>query len=103
MKSSDGKGDEKQITDNGTIWRFAPVWSPDSKKIAFSDKNEKLWYVDINNGSTIEVDHSNYSDITDYQWSPDSKWLTYTKIGESRMSSVWVYSLDKKESFSTNK
>jgi tricorn protease len=99
MKSSDSKGDEKQITENGNIWRFPPVWSPDSKKLAFSDKNEKLWYVDVNNGNTIEVDQSNYSDLTDYRWSPDSRWLTYTKIGESRMSSVWVYSLDNKEAF----
>ena len=48
-------------------------------------------------GSTGEVDHSNYNDIRDYQWSPDSKWLTYTKGSESRMSSIWVYSLDQKK------
>jgi tricorn protease len=97
MKSSDGSGDEKQITNDGTIWRFDPIWSPDSKRLAFSDKKQKLWYVEVNTGSTIEVDHSNYNDIRDYQWSPDSKWLTYTKGSESRMSSIWVYSLDQKK------
>ena len=96
MKMSDGSGEEKQITDNGTIWRFPPIWSPDSKKLAFSDKNHKLWYVDVNSGNTIEVDHSNYNDIIDYQWSPDSKWLTYTNGNQSKMTSVWVYSLDSK-------
>ncbi|MCE7856480.1 MAG: acetyl-CoA synthetase, partial [Ignavibacteria bacterium CHB3] len=85
MKSSDGSGEEKQITNDGTIWRFSPVWSPDSKQIAFSDKNQKLWYVNVDGGSPTEVDHSNYNDITDYKWSPDSKWLTYTKSDESRM------------------
>jgi len=50
MKSSDGSGEEKQITNDGTIWRFSPIWSPDSKKLAFSDKNQKLWYVDVNDG-----------------------------------------------------
>ncbi|GIK60718.1 MAG: tricorn protease [Ignavibacteriota bacterium] len=96
-KSSDGSGEEKQITNDGTIWRFSPVWSPDSKQIAFADKNQKLWYVNVDDGNQIEVDHSNYNDITDYKWSPDSKWLTYTKSDESRMGSIWVYSLDKKE------
>jgi len=86
MKSSDGSGEEKQITRDGTIWRFSPVWSPDSKKITFSDKNQKLWYVEVNDGAAIEVDHSNYNDIIDYQWSPDSKWITYTKGSETRMS-----------------
>jgi len=95
MKASDGSGEEKQITDNGTIWRFAPIWSPDNKKLVFSDKNHKLWYVNVDNGNTKEVDESNLGDINDYQWSPDSKWLTYSKTGESRMNSIWVYSLDK--------
>ncbi len=97
MKSSDGSGDEKQITNDGTIWRFDPMWSPDSKKLAFSDKNQKLWYVEVDGGNPVEADHSNYNDIRDYQWSPDSKWLTYTKGSESRMSSIWVYSLDQKK------
>jgi tricorn protease len=97
MKMSDGNGEEKQITDDGTIWRFPPIWSPDSKKLAFSDKNQKLWYVEIDNGNPVEVDHSNYNDITDYQWSPDSKWLTYTKGSDSWMTSIWVYSLDSKK------
>ena len=96
-RPADGSGNEKQITNNGTIWRFAPIWSPDSKKIAFSDKNQKLFYVDVESGVVIEADHSDYNDIRDYQWSPDSKWLTYSKGSESRMSSIWVYSLDKSE------
>ncbi len=87
---------EKQITNDGTIWRFSPIWSPDSKKLVFSDKNQILWYVDVEKGNPVEVDHSNYNDITDYQWSPDSKWLTYTKGSESRMTSIWVYSLNSK-------
>lgn len=97
MRSSDGKGEEKQITNDGTIWRFAPIWSPDSKKLAFSDKNQKLWYIELNGGGTVEVDHSRYNDITDYQWSPDSKWITYTNGNESRMSSIWVYSIEQKK------
>ena len=97
IKASDGSGAEKQITNDGTIWRFDPVWSPDSKKLAFSDKNQKLWYVEVDGGDPVEADHSNYNDIRDYQWSPDSKWLTYTKGSESRMSSIWVYSVDQKK------
>jgi tricorn protease len=96
-RPADGSGNEKQITNNGTIWRFAPVWSPDSKKIAFSDKNQKLFYVDVKSGKVVEADHSGYNDIRDYQWSPESKWLTYSKGSDSRMSSVWVYSLDNNE------
>jgi len=97
MRLSDGSGEEKRITRNGTIWRFPPVWSPDSKKLAFSDKNQELWYVDVNTGNTTLVDNSDYNDITEYSWSPDSKWITYTKGSESLMISIWVFSLDDKK------
>jgi tricorn protease len=97
MKAGDGIGEEKQITNDGAIWRFSPLWSPDSKKLAYSDKNQKLWYVDINSGGPVEVDHSTFNDITDYKWSPDNKWITYTKGSESSMTSIWVYSLDQKK------
>ncbi len=97
MRLSHGSGDEKQITRNGTIWRFSPKWSPDSKKLAFSDKNQDLWYIDVKSGNTILVDNSDYNDITDYSWSPDSKWITYTKGSGSLMSSIWVYSLEDKD------
>jgi tricorn protease len=96
MKASDGSGEDKQITSNGTIWRFPPIWSPDSKKLVFSDKNQELRYVDVNTGNTTLVDNSDYNDITEYSWSPDSKWLAYTKGSESLMRSIWVYSLDDK-------
>jgi tricorn protease len=94
LKSSDGSGEEKQITTDGTIWRFAPLWSPDNKKLAYSDKNQTLWYVDVDNKKVTEIDRSDNADIRDYNWSPDSKWITYSKVGESRMNSIWVYSLD---------
>ncbi len=47
VKDQNGQGKPKQLTDNGNIWRFAPVWSPDSKKLAFSDKNQILWVLDL--------------------------------------------------------
>src|SRR6185503_3154863 len=37
--------------------------------------------------------------ILDHNWSPDSKWLAYTRIGMTNMQSVLVYSIDQKKSF----
>jgi tricorn protease len=94
-RQSDGSGEERRVTTGGTIWRFPPLWSPDSKKIAFSDKDERLIWVDVASGKATEADRETRSDLTDYTWSPDSRWLAYTKIGPSKLASVWVYSLDK--------
>src|SRR5207247_266020 len=39
---SDGKTPDRQVTRGGATFRFPPRWSPDSKKLAFSDKTRTL-------------------------------------------------------------
>src|SRR5436309_2842883 len=41
----------------------------------------------------MEVDRAKYGEITNYSWSPDSKWLAYDKPAESLYSFVNLYSL----------
>ncbi|HSG39623.1 MAG TPA: PDZ domain-containing protein [Thermoanaerobaculia bacterium] len=93
VRPADGSGDERRVTTDGRIWRFPPVWSPDSKKLAFSDKDRKLQWVDVASGKITVADRSERGDLTDYKWSPDSRWLAYTKAGENNMPSIWLYSM----------
>ena len=88
-------GAARRVTTDGGVWRFPPVWSPDSKKLAFGDKSQRLRYVDVQSGKTVDVDRGTYEDMTFYRWSPDSRWLAYPKTGETLMTSIWVYSLDQ--------
>jgi len=82
-----------QVTTDGHTWRYAPVWSPDSKKLAFADTNQTLWVVDVSSRETQKIDRSSRNDITDYSWSPDSAWLTYTKTENSGFNSIFVHNL----------
>lgn len=93
VRPADGTGSERRVTSDGTVWRFEPVWSPDSRSLAFSDKDSKLWTLDLASGRTSEIDRGTFSDITWYRWSPDSRWLTYTKTGPTRLSQIWVQEL----------
>ncbi|HTO91654.1 MAG TPA: S41 family peptidase [Candidatus Sulfotelmatobacter sp.] len=94
---SDGKGAGRQVTRGGNTFRYAPVWSPDSKKIAFSDKTKRLWYCDVASGAITEVDMSPVNEINDYQWSSDSRWLTYSRTEMNNFNRVMLYSLDSKK------
>lgn len=89
----DGLGAEQQITSGHEGFMFQPAWSPDSTKIAWGDKDLKLWYVDIKDKKPVEVDHAKYFEIRNYAWSPDSKWLTYDKNLDSGYAVVYLYSL----------
>ncbi len=93
VRPADGTGEERQVTRGGSIWRFPPIWSPDSKRLAFADKNAELHWIDVESGRITTVDRGTYDDIRTYTWSPDSRWIAYTKSGETRMTSIWVHSL----------
>jgi tricorn protease len=89
----DGLGKEQQVTSGYKGFKYAPTWSPDSKKLAWSDKDTKLWYVDINEKKQVEIDRGKYGEILNYSWSPDSKWLAYDKNAENGYSVVHLYSV----------
>ena len=94
VRPADGSGEERRVTTDGDIWRFPLAWSPDSKKLAFGDKNRRLRYVDVASGKVTDADQAARNDIQDYKWSPDSRFLAYTKLGENQFPSIWIYSLD---------
>jgi tricorn protease len=94
--SQDGKSDPVQITDNEGVYKYQPLWSPDSKKIMWSDREQRLQYVDIDSKRITIIDESKVWEINDFSWSPDSKWAAYTRSEEDFMSRIYLYSLDNK-------
>ncbi|MDC9520965.1 PDZ domain-containing protein [Pseudoalteromonas sp. Angola-31] len=89
----------KQLTSNGTIWRFTPIWSPDSTKLLFADKNHTLWWLDAKSGKQHKIDTGIYDEdgITQYTWSPNSQDIVYVKNNENRYASLWHYNLKKEK------
>ena len=85
-----------QLTTGTQTWRFSPLWSPDSTKLLFSDKKKGLQFIEIKSKKITFVDQARRFEITDYEWSPDSQWIVYTKDGENGQEAVWVYSLERK-------
>ncbi|MEM1264063.1 MAG: PDZ domain-containing protein [Pseudomonadota bacterium] len=94
-----GGGEPRQVTDDGSIWRFAPVWSPDSTMLMFGDKQQRLNIVNVANGRVSVVASSTLNDIDDYSWAPDSRFVSYVKNNSLGISSVWIYSLGEGESY----
>lgn len=89
----DGTG-KSQLTNNSESYRFELSWSPDSKKIACSDKTMKLYYIDIETKKVKQIAKSKSWEMRDYAWAPDSKWLSYTDENESGISVIYLYSIE---------
>lgn len=93
----DGMGAETRVTFDGSMFRYQPVWSPDSTKLLYSDKDLRLWYVDIHDKKPVLIDQARYGEITDYSWSPDSRWVAYSKPAENTYGAIELYSLETKK------
>jgi tricorn protease len=90
----DGQGAARQVTKNGNAFRFQLRWSPDSKKLAFSDKAGVLWWCDVASGKLTRADKADHGEIHDYAWAPDSRWLAYSKGDAAGFGLLQLYSLD---------
>jgi tricorn protease len=90
-------GPETRITSDGGMYRYGPAWSPDSKKLLYWDKAHQLWFVNVDEKKPVLVDKSDYGDIADATWSPDSRWLTYSKPHRRGANDVFLYSLETKK------
>ena len=99
LQDANGASKPLQLTNNSQIWRFPPKWSPDGRMLLFSDKNQLLQILNIASRKITVVDKARRHDITDYSWSPDSRWLVYSKDGDSAQDAIWVYALEQKKTF----
>ncbi|CAH9056195.1 Tricorn protease [Pseudoalteromonas holothuriae] len=99
LKDRSANNKVKQLTKNGTIWRFTPIWSPDNKSLLFADKNHNLWVLDINSAKQTKIDVARFNDdnLTTYTWSPNSEDIVYLKNNENRYGSLWHYNLKSKK------
>ncbi len=87
-----GKGEAKQISNGHQAQLSNPVWSPDSKAIAFADKDGKLFVVKVGNGTEVQVADDIWGRLFDYQWSPDSGHLAFSLTNEPAMSRIFIWS-----------
>ncbi len=101
---SEQKGlDEPRVIEipNPTFY-YETAWSPNSKYILFTDEALNIWYVNIETGELTKVDEGRYASparTLDPEWSPDSKWIAYSKRLKSQYHVIKVYSLEQDKSY----
>lgn len=80
-------------------WDLA--WSPDSKKITCADRRLSLWLIDVTTETAVRVDTSTYSAQQSWNanFSPDSRFLAYSKRMKNRAGVVIIYDIAQKQNF----
>src|SRR5262249_43568073 len=87
--AADGAGPCRKVTDLDTL-KPALVWSPDSKTIAFTTSDRKLYTIGADGKGLKELASSGYGAIGSPTWSPDGKMLAYSKSDVTRSSDVYL-------------
>ncbi len=95
--NQDGTGEPEQITDDGDTYKYNPIWSPDGKMLLWADKKLRLQYVDVESGKVTQVEQAGSWEMRNYNWSPDSRWITYTLPENLKVSKIYVYKLETGE------
>jgi tricorn protease len=97
VRSQDGKAEPQQITNGADTYYYAVKWSPDSKKLLWSDRLQRLRYVDVTTKAVTQVDQDKWGEIGSYNWSPDSQWITWARPEENNLPRVYIYSVANKQ------
>lgn len=98
IAKQDGTAKPVQLTKNSDTYIFGFQWSPDSKKLLYSDKKMRLNVIDVETGVVTLIASSGIGNFYNYSWAPDSRWITYVRP-EKGMNVVVLYNLDSKKSW----
>lgn len=90
---ADGMGETTQLTHNGDVFRYQGVPSPDGNWVAITDKNYRLWLLNVESGAMQQIVESEESPLYDPTWSPDSQWLAFVESAANGHVQIKLYSM----------
>ena len=100
IEPQDGMGAPREIALPNPNHYYTASWSPDSKKILYTDTNLNVWVMDVASGQTKIVGRDTWMVPTrtvNPVWSPDSKWVAYVAHLQSLHRAIYVSNVDTGE------
>jgi tricorn protease len=94
--AQDGQSKPVQLTNGGKAQRFSPRWSADASRIAFRDKDGRLYVVRVGDKTLQEVAKDVHGGLFDYTWSPVGNTLAWSMTDTDKVSqSIFVWSANE--------
>ena len=100
MQVSDASEEAIKLTNRSKGFGYLPYWSPNSEKIAFIDETNTIYILDVASkeltaaGNTVW--NQGHGSRFGYHigWSPDSRWIAYTKGMENAHEALVLYNVE---------
>jgi tricorn protease len=97
LHASDNGAEPRQVGRVDPGWHYPPAWSPDGRKLAWSDEKCRLQVSESTGGTPIVVDRGQW-EIYSYDWSPDSRYLAYALLLENGLNQVKIWDSQTRKS-----
>lgn len=97
VQKQDGTEPARQLTKDNTNYMYSAKWSPDGKKLLYSDREQHIYIVDVASGKKTSMVHSNQWELRDFSISPDNKWVCYTQTSVQGNASIALYNMESKK------
>ena len=78
LVDQEGAGKPEQLTKGGKAMRYRPAWSPDGKRLAFSDKDGKVFVLTLADKSVVQVADEARGQVRTTTWSPCGTHLAFS-------------------------
>ena len=93
VEAQDGLTPAREILLEHPTHYYTPSWSPDSKKLVFTDTGLHVWVLDVATGKAKIVGNDPWmvpNRTLNPVWSPDSKWVAYSSRLRSMYHAIFV-------------
>jgi len=100
IEAQDGLTPPREIKLDNPTHYYMPSWSPDSKKLLFTDTGLHVWVLDVATGKAKIVGNDPWmvpQRTLNPVWSPDSKWVAYSSRLRSLYHAIFVANADTGE------
>jgi tricorn protease len=87
-------GNRRRFALEDPSFYFVPTWSPDGTRLAFTDTDYRILVLDLATGRVTHVDTDRYAHperTMNPIWSPDSRWIAYSKRLDTQLRAIFVY------------
>jgi tricorn protease len=83
----------RRLTNFENGFRYRPVWSPDSRRLVFSDHTSSMFTCDVESGRVQQFDRDPWAQQPEFAFAPDSSWIAYTRTSPNRLTALWRYDI----------
>jgi tricorn protease len=100
IEAQDGLTAPKEIALPHPTHYYTASWSPDSKKLLYTDTNLKVWVLDVESGQAKTIGEDPWmvpARTENPVWSPDSKWVAYASHLQSLYHAIFVSNVETGE------